>query len=270
MQNLVEQKYSIIYADPPWNVKRGPDWNSNGPSKPLPYPTMSIENIKALPVKTLAANDAHLYPKGDERWHVLAFWRWPPRCSQPAAPRHRCRRHRGQSARRRFPRSTPASKAVALRPSMSACRRVQSLRPGSTTIASSAKRCGPSTRSRSRRRAHGRRPPDRRAAAGRLRHWLQPRDPYGRLSRRRAVGAADALRRGEAQVLSAAKKSAGRLTGNRGRGLDPSGADMPVLGVSFLTLRPLASRLAGVFFISWAPAYTIWLTASPSDCIYNS
>jgi N6-adenosine-specific RNA methylase IME4 len=55
------KKYQIIYADPPWDVKRGPDWNSNGPSKPLPYPTMTIEAIKALPIKDLSDTNCHLY-----------------------------------------------------------------------------------------------------------------------------------------------------------------------------------------------------------------
>ena len=54
-------KYQIIYADPPWDVKRGPDWNSNGPSKPLPYPTMTIGEIKALPIKELTDKNCHLY-----------------------------------------------------------------------------------------------------------------------------------------------------------------------------------------------------------------
>ena len=55
------KKYNIIYADPPWKVKRGPNWNSNGPSRPLPYPTMEIEEIKAMPIKNLASKNAHLY-----------------------------------------------------------------------------------------------------------------------------------------------------------------------------------------------------------------
>lgn len=55
------KKYQIIYADPPWDVKRGPDWNSNGPSKPLPYPTMTIDAIKALEIKSISENDCHLY-----------------------------------------------------------------------------------------------------------------------------------------------------------------------------------------------------------------
>jgi len=55
------KKYQIIYADPPWDVMRGCDWGSGGVSKPLPYPTMTIEQIKALPIKNIAEKDAHLY-----------------------------------------------------------------------------------------------------------------------------------------------------------------------------------------------------------------
>lgn len=54
-------KYRTIVADPPWHVGRGPEWSSNGASRPLTYPTMSLKEIKALPVKDLADNDAHLY-----------------------------------------------------------------------------------------------------------------------------------------------------------------------------------------------------------------
>jgi N6-adenosine-specific RNA methylase IME4 len=53
--------YNIIYADPPWDVKRGPDWNSNGSSNPLPYPTMSIQEIKSLPIKGIADKDSYLF-----------------------------------------------------------------------------------------------------------------------------------------------------------------------------------------------------------------
>jgi len=55
------KKYSIIYADPPWDVKRGPDWGSGKISNPLPYPTMSITDIKSLPVQNITNKDAHLY-----------------------------------------------------------------------------------------------------------------------------------------------------------------------------------------------------------------
>lgn len=56
-----ERKYQIIYADPPWDVKRGPDWNSNGPSNPLPYPTMSIDEIKNVPVKKISDKNSWLF-----------------------------------------------------------------------------------------------------------------------------------------------------------------------------------------------------------------
>jgi N6-adenosine-specific RNA methylase IME4 len=61
MIEFPEKKYQIIYADPPWEVKRGPFWNSNGPSRPLPYPTMTLEEIKKLPVNKICEKNAHLY-----------------------------------------------------------------------------------------------------------------------------------------------------------------------------------------------------------------
>ena len=56
-----DKKYQIIYADPPWNVKRGPLWNSNGPTRDLPYKTMSINEIKQMDIKSLCEKNAHLY-----------------------------------------------------------------------------------------------------------------------------------------------------------------------------------------------------------------
>ena len=55
------KKYQIIYADPPWEVKAGPPWASGGISRELKYPTMTIDEIKSLPVNELAEKDAHLY-----------------------------------------------------------------------------------------------------------------------------------------------------------------------------------------------------------------
>lgn len=63
--------YRTIVADPPWEVMRGrilgsalfndPDSYRGAPSRPLPYPTMKVEEIAALPVRELAEKDAHLY-----------------------------------------------------------------------------------------------------------------------------------------------------------------------------------------------------------------
>ena len=44
--------FQVIVADPPWRYESRAD---------LPYPTMAIENIKALPVAAIAADDALLW-----------------------------------------------------------------------------------------------------------------------------------------------------------------------------------------------------------------
>jgi N6-adenosine-specific RNA methylase IME4 len=61
-------KYRTIVADPPWDVGRGPEWASNGASRPLTYPTMSLDEIAALPVRDLADRSAHLY-----LWTINAY-----------------------------------------------------------------------------------------------------------------------------------------------------------------------------------------------------
>jgi N6-adenosine-specific RNA methylase IME4 len=79
------KKYQIIYADPPWEVKRGPDWNSNGPSKNLPYPTMPLEDIKNLKIKEISDNNAHLYlwtinKYIEQGYEVARNWGFKPTC----------------------------------------------------------------------------------------------------------------------------------------------------------------------------------------------
>lgn len=54
-------RYATIVADPPWDVGRGPEWASNGASRPLTYPTMDVAAIGALPVRDFAEKNAHLY-----------------------------------------------------------------------------------------------------------------------------------------------------------------------------------------------------------------
>lgn len=58
--------YTTIVADPPWKTMAGPLTGREGfgdaqRSKPLPYPTMSVTQIMALPVASVAAQAAHLY-----------------------------------------------------------------------------------------------------------------------------------------------------------------------------------------------------------------
>jgi N6-adenosine-specific RNA methylase IME4 len=72
-------RYRTIVADPPWHydgfgVGRVPEGVVNdGRKTPLPYPTMSVEEIADLPVCELAADDAHLYLWTTNRYLPDAF-----------------------------------------------------------------------------------------------------------------------------------------------------------------------------------------------------
>jgi N6-adenosine-specific RNA methylase IME4 len=63
-------RYRTIVADPPWPVKWTRGKTTAGKSsgstrtyekRPLPYKTMALGEIAALPVESLAADDAHLF-----------------------------------------------------------------------------------------------------------------------------------------------------------------------------------------------------------------
>lgn len=72
-------KYRTIVADPPWRVMAGPlmkgvgegwQWaeRKHAQTRPLPYSTMSVEEIAALPVAEMAEDDAALY-----LWTINAY-----------------------------------------------------------------------------------------------------------------------------------------------------------------------------------------------------
>lgn len=72
-----DKKYNIIYADPPWtyNNPKNNDPRMGG----ITYPTMSLENIKSLPVDGLADKDCALFmwvtmPKLQEGLEVIKAW----------------------------------------------------------------------------------------------------------------------------------------------------------------------------------------------------
>ena len=80
------QEYATIVADPPWEYAEGfvtllgegprPDGKRRAltrKSKALPYPSMSLDEIKALPVNELAAPDAHLFLWTTNKWLPAAF-----------------------------------------------------------------------------------------------------------------------------------------------------------------------------------------------------
>lgn len=81
-------KYRTIVADPPWpqmggsgfdgraydtRVKRNVGSRTNSKSRPLPYPTMSVREITALPVEEMAETDAHLYLWATNRYVRHAY-----------------------------------------------------------------------------------------------------------------------------------------------------------------------------------------------------
>ncbi len=64
-------RYQTIVADPPWPVRQPPKTFTKGTANsPLPYATMTVEDIAVLPVKDHAATSCHLY-----LWTVNRFVR---------------------------------------------------------------------------------------------------------------------------------------------------------------------------------------------------
>ena len=68
-------QYQVIYADPPYRYQRK---NVQGAAENH-YPTMSIEELKALPVKALADKDCALFlwitfPMLQEAWSLMEAW----------------------------------------------------------------------------------------------------------------------------------------------------------------------------------------------------
>jgi N6-adenosine-specific RNA methylase IME4 len=74
-------KYRTIVADPPWDYPEGFATRSRTPGKwtgpvrryDLPYPSMTIQQIKALPIRDLAEGDARLFLWATNRHLPFAF-----------------------------------------------------------------------------------------------------------------------------------------------------------------------------------------------------
>lgn len=94
-------KFRTIVADPPWEYpggfgtvpdrpfpgKRteGTDTSGTFVKRPIPYPTLSVDAISALPVRGMAADDAHLYLWTTQRYlhdapRVAEAWGFKPSC----------------------------------------------------------------------------------------------------------------------------------------------------------------------------------------------
>jgi N6-adenosine-specific RNA methylase IME4 len=70
------KKYNIIYADPPWEYKESGSGNRVVKSK---YPTMNIEDIKNMPIQSIAGDNAILFlwvtfPRLQEGLDVISSW----------------------------------------------------------------------------------------------------------------------------------------------------------------------------------------------------
>jgi N6-adenosine-specific RNA methylase IME4 len=65
--------YATIVADPPWEYGAAWRWRKNLKHRPMPYSTMSLEQIHALSVGQLAQPSAHLYLWTTNRYLRDAF-----------------------------------------------------------------------------------------------------------------------------------------------------------------------------------------------------
>lgn len=73
--------YRTIVADPPWPMPGSGPWTGAtgnwgayvGRTSDIPYPVMTLEAIAALPVRELAAKDAHLYLWTTNRFLEASF-----------------------------------------------------------------------------------------------------------------------------------------------------------------------------------------------------
>lgn len=75
---VIQKKYNIIYADPPWSYKTYSEKGKTH-SAEKHYPTMSIEDIKSLPVSEIADKDCVLFmwttfPCLKQAFDVLECW----------------------------------------------------------------------------------------------------------------------------------------------------------------------------------------------------
>ena len=79
MDKLHTNKYKTILADPPWDINQK---GKRGAARH--YPLMTLDQIKAMPVKDLSEENAHLYlwiPNGllQEGLDVIKAWGFPYR-----------------------------------------------------------------------------------------------------------------------------------------------------------------------------------------------
>ena len=69
-------RYRTIVADPPWRVNNPNGWGKDGTSaghRWLPYTTLTLDEIRRLPIADLADTPSHLYLWTTNRWVEAAY-----------------------------------------------------------------------------------------------------------------------------------------------------------------------------------------------------
>jgi N6-adenosine-specific RNA methylase IME4 len=78
--DLPTGRYRVLYADPPWKYQEhGASVDPSYGSATRHYPTMTIEELCALPVKDMLEDDAVLFlwvtsPKLNQVWEIIEAW----------------------------------------------------------------------------------------------------------------------------------------------------------------------------------------------------
>lgn len=75
MSDSAPERYRTIVADPPWDLGQTGFTFHGGANRPshVPYPTLTVDEIAAMPVNELADDDAHLYLWTTNRFLRAAF-----------------------------------------------------------------------------------------------------------------------------------------------------------------------------------------------------
>ena len=61
LEGVNMRKYNTIYADPPWKQGFSGKWKKHKAAKNLEYPTMTLDEIKQLPVNDFSSVGSHLW-----------------------------------------------------------------------------------------------------------------------------------------------------------------------------------------------------------------
>jgi N6-adenosine-specific RNA methylase IME4 len=88
---LLGRGFKTIVADPPWEMKRGSNYGwrkgrMSGERMTLDYPTMTLDEIRAMPVSNVVSEDAHLFLWTTQKhmeatYGIARAWGFAPTCA---------------------------------------------------------------------------------------------------------------------------------------------------------------------------------------------